>query len=364
MKVLYDSIVFSDQTFGGISHYFVELMNNLPAPWDYRLSLWASENEYLKLLDKPCRHIPLRHFPEHRKLYRAINARADRRNISKGGYDVFHTTGFTPRLLPMSKAPVVATVHDMIYLDNYRNGHLKREVFENVEKTILAADHIIAISRNTRRELLEHFPQISGERVSVVYHGVSLPEGELLPLPGMPDNYVLFVGQRGGYKNFSTFLRAFSILADEDKTLQLVCTGRSFGKGEREEICRLGLAGRVVSKFIDAFDMPALYANARCFVFPSKAEGFGMPILEAFASGCPVALSNASCLPEIAGEGGVYFNPDDPEEMAMKISGIIFDEKFRLFMIDRGREKLSEYSWTKTAALTAEVYNKVIEQRR
>lgn len=360
MKVLYDSVVFSDQTFGGISHYFVRLMNSLPAAWDYRLSLLASENEYLSLLRRRCPHITLRHFPEHRKLYRLINGFADRRNAAAGGYDVFHATGFTPWYAGRIKSPVVITVHDMIYLDNYREGLLKKEVFDNVEKTIRGADHIIAISEHTRRALLGHFSGISPDKVTVVHHGVDIPSGTLLPLAGIPDNYILFVGHRGGYKNFDTFLEAFAMLAAKDSDIQLVCTGKSFSRGERERIAALGLDKRIHSRFIDAIDMDALYANARCFVFPSRKEGFGMPVLEAFAAGCPVVLSDTSCFPEVAGDGALYFSPDDPEDMACRISSVVYDDGFRDEMVKKGTAMLSRYSWEKTAARTAAVYESLL----
>lgn len=360
MNVLYDSIVFSDQTFGGISHYFVELMNNLPAPWSYDLSLLASENAYLPLLRHPKPHISLRHFPEHRKLYKLINGVADRQALRKGNYDIFHTTGFTPYYLGRVKAPTIITVHDMIYLDNYREGHLKKEVFDNVERTILSADHIIAISQNTRRELLEHFPQIPENRVSVVYHGVDI-SGDIVAGPEwLPKKYILFVGQRGGYKNFDIFFEAFSRLAAADSDLHLLCTGREFNRSELGKIAALGLSDRVICKFVKAEEMPGLYANAGCFAFPSKREGFGMPILEAFAENCPVVLSDASCFPEIAGNAGIYFDPNSIDEIEKKLYVATYDEPFRRKHIQLGREILKNYSWQKTAAQTAEVYKKVI----
>lgn len=360
MRVLYDSIVFSDQTFGGISRYFVELMNNLPDRWKYDLSLLASENAYLSLLRNPQRHIGLKHFPEHRKLYKLINGYSDRSKLRRGNYDIFHTTGFTPYYLGMAKSPVVITVHDMIYLDNHRSGNLKKEVFENVERTILTADHIIAISRNSRRELLERFPAIPECRVSVVHHGVDIPP-ENPPKPAwLPERYILFVGQRGGYKNFDIFFEAFSRLAAKDDTLQLVCTGRPFSRSELEKIASHGLLGRVSSRFVKSEEMAAVYAAALCFVFPSKREGFGMPILEAFASRCPVILSDTSCFPEIAGEAGVYFNPDSIDEIEKKIASVIYDGHYRQEITARGMKALDNYSWQKTAAATAEVYDKVI----
>lgn len=360
MKVLYDSDVFSNQTFGGISRYFVELINNLPAEWTPKISLWASENEYLGLLRKPHRHIPLRHFPEHRKLYRAINGISDRRLLKKGDYDIFHTTGFNSYFLDRVKTPYVATVHDLIYLDNYRAGTLKKEIVDHIEKVTLNADHIIAISEATRRELLEAYPQIDPERVDVVYHGFAEPAPGLKAPLWLPQNYLLYVGQRGGYKNFDNFFNAFSLLARRDDSLRLLCTGRPFSRAEREKIARAGLEERVDCRFVATEELDAVYAGARAFVFPSRKEGFGMPILESFAAGCPVILSEASCLPEVAGNAGLYFNPDSPEDMAEKIGKVIYDDNFRELKIAEGRERLKGFSWEKCGRETAAVYNKTL----
>ena len=360
MKVLYDSDVFSNQTFGGISRYFVELMNNLPQEWTPELSLWASENEYLSLLNHPKRYILLRHFPEHRKLYRAINGISDRRLLKKGDYDIFHTTGFNPYFIDRVRTPYVATVHDMIYLDNYRAGTLKKEIVDGIEKVIFNADRIIAISESTRRGLLEAYPQINPDRVDVVHHGFAPPCVDLSAPTWLPRNYLLFVGQRGDYKNFDNFFKAYTILARRDETLRLLCTGRPFNRGERDMIARSGLESRIDCRFVPTDQLDAVYAGARAFIFPSRKEGFGMPILESFAAGCPVILSDASCLPEVAGNAGVYFNPDSPEDIAEKIGKVIYDNNFRDTKIAEGRERLKSFSWEKCGRETAAVYNKTL----
>lgn len=360
MKVHYDSDTFSNQTFGGISHYFVELMNHLPAGWDYSLSLAASENNYLKLLKKPVRFLRMPYMPDHRKFYHFINGIFDNRAIRRNDFDVFHTTGFNPYFLANLKRPSVATVHDMIYLRNYREGNLPRQIFESIEKVTLSVDHIIAISEATRRDLLETYPQIKPERVSVVHHGFSRISGTPARPEGLPDRYILFVGHRGGYKNFDVLLKAFPIIKKEIPDLQLVCTGRPFSRGERENIAMAGIADSVSCRFFDTTEMPGLYANASLFIFTSRTEGFGMPILEAMSAKTPVVLSRSSCFPEIAGEAGIYFDPDDPEELAGHVVKLLTDASAHALAVKKGEERLKAFSWEKTARQTAEVYQKLI----
>lgn len=362
MHVLYDSHTFSEQTFGGISRYFVELMNHLPEGCTYTLPLYASENDYLPLLRKKISPVPLRHFPEHRKLYYFINGFADRRALAGNGYDVFHPTGYDPYFITRVKSPVVVTVHDMIYHHGLNPGKHSAEIMENMRKTTLAADRIIAISEATKRSIL-HFYDIDEAKIDVVYHGFDPAGGSTRPLSYCPERYILFVGHRGGYKNFKVLLDAFSLLAADDRHLHLFCTGRAFDSREQKMISELGLSDRCSCRFIPSPDMHALYANALCFVFPSKMEGFGMPILEAFAAGCPATLSDSSCFPEIAGEGGIYFNPDDAGELAEKIRRTIGDAGFRKEKIAVGTRELQRFSWEKTGQLTADTYRKAIETR-
>lgn len=359
MKVLYDSHTFSEQTFGGISRYFVELMNNLPAGWDYTLPLYASENSYLHLLNHPPRVVPLRHFPEHRKLYYFINDIADRRALKKSDYNIFHPTGFNPYFIGNVKAPVVVTIHDMIYHHGLNPGKHTPEIMENMRKTTLAADRIIAISEATKKSILQ-FYDIDESKIDVIHHGFNPKKGDNSHLPYCPDRYILFVGNRGGYKNFSTLLDAFSKAALFDKSLHLMCSGRPFCKHELKRINELGLSGKCHCRFIPTSEMNALYANAQCFIFPSRMEGFGMPILESFAAGCPVILSDTSCFPEIAGNGGIYFNPDNPDELADCIRKVIDDTCFKNDKIEAGKKELSRFSWRETGRKTAETYTKTI----
>ena len=109
-------------------------------------------------------------------------------------------------------------------------------------------------------------------------------------------------------------------------------------------------------------DLGQLYRQALLFVYPSLYEGFGIPILEAYANHCPVALSNASCFPEIAGEAGAYFKPESVDSIYETISSLLDSDGERTALIQAGKERLKRYSWQKTAEQTGQVYRQVMEE--
>lgn len=360
MKVFYDSSIFSRQTFGGISRYIVDLINNLPDDVVPLLGLRASDNIYLDELKKKRAHVTLRHFPDHKKLSGVINHHSDKRIMQRGDYDIIHPTDYNESFLKYNHRPSVITVHDLIH--NHLENYARPELVETIENSIFNADRLIAISHSTKKDLI-NFYGIDEEKISVVYHGYTpLSPGQYSNSP-VKESYILYVGARAAYKNFNTFLEAFAILANEYPKLKLVCTGRKFTKAELKNISRLGLSGRIIQHLFSPQDMPGLYAGAECFVFPSKLEGFGIPILEAFAAKTPVVLSNATCFPEIAASAGIYFNPDDPASIAEKIRSAISDKELREQKIDLGTQRLKDFSWQKTGRKTAEVYRSLLAEK-
>lgn len=353
MKVFYDSTIFSRQTIGGISRYFVELINHMPDDISPLLGVMASENMYLRELKSGRRCLSLRHVPDHRKLYRKINGFFDRRIMSRGNYDIIHPTDYNTAFLHRNEKPVVLTVHDLAH--KRIEGWFKPAAVDDIDNCIMQADALIAISNATKNDMVRYYG-IDGNRITVVYHGYTpmMPAGGTsFPVDG---RYILFVGRRGGYKNFDSLLKAFAIVAGSDRSLKLVCTGREFTADERRKINAAGVSSRVVQHMFTNEQLGLLYAGAQCFVFPSTLEGFGMPVLEAFAAKTPAVLSNASCLPEIAGDAALYFNPDDPADIAASIMQVIDNPEERQRLVAAGTRRLALFSWEKAAAETAAVY--------
>ncbi len=360
MKVLYDSQIFSRQIFGGISQYYVNLINSLPADVEGKISLRVSANHYLQFLNPPLKVPGLRHFPERAKLSALINKGGDCKALRKGDFDIFHPTEYGTYHIGLTNRPTVVTVHDMIH--EYDGGKwVREEIREDIRKSIGHADRLIAISQSTAKDLVKIYGVDEG-KIDVVYHGYESRGGEVLYPSELPEDYLLFVGQRGGYKNFEKFFEAFVRLSRHYPRLHLVCTGKPFTSGERKMIATAGLTGRVHSRFVSGREMKGLYSKAKCFVFPSYYEGFGLPILEGFSAGVPVALSDATCFPEIAGEGGAYFNPHYADSMYETIKHVLDDEEFRKKLKSESAKRLKSFSWDKTARETAAVYRKTLSE--
>jgi glycosyltransferase involved in cell wall biosynthesis len=169
------------------------------------------------------------------------------------------------------------------------------------------------------------------------------------------EKYLLFTGNRGGYKNFDLFIKAVAPLLKK-YDLRLICTARPFDKKETDLIEYLDIGNSVICRLVSEEELIALYARATAFVFPSLYEGFGIPVLEAFAAGCPAILSNTSSLPEVGGNGAVYFDPYSIDDIRTAIERVITSETLQKELIEKGKEQVKNFSWEKCARETMNVY--------
>lgn len=363
MKVLYDHQIFSLQKFGGISKYFCELLKNFPAADTFILSVMLSNNHHLQeeatRIKKTIISLPNYNLPGENKLNRLIyfiNKNYSKRLFSKGNYDLLHPTFYDNYFLELIKKPYVITVHDLTVY-KYKESFMKRDPYRHLmERTIKNASRVIAISDNTKKDLC-YYLNIKEENIDVVHHGFNRPSGRTKR--NIKREYLLFVGRRSTYKNFSLFVKAISPLLTHNRNLTLVCVGSPFSKAEMSELLALNIYEQCKALTVNEEDLNSLYANAILFVYPSLYEGFGMPILEAFANNCPVVLSNSSCFPEIAGQAGIYFDPADKESILQAVSKTIYNTVYREQKIKLGQERLLNFSWKKTARETMQTYLKI-----
>jgi glycosyltransferase involved in cell wall biosynthesis len=193
---------------------------------------------------------------------------------------------------------------------------------------------------------------INEEKISVVYLGSSFT---VLEINKRKEDYILFTGQRSGYKNFESFIKAIApLLLEYD--LRLVCSGQNFNKREEELLNSLNIKNRVTYKYFSDDELKDSYSKAIAFVFPSLYEGFGIPVLEAFSSGCPAVLSKMSALSEIGGEAAEYFDPYSIEDMRKTIEKVITSPSLREQLSYKGKERIKNYSWEKCVIDTDLVY--------
>jgi glycosyltransferase involved in cell wall biosynthesis len=226
---------------------------------------------------------------------------------------------------------------------------------------------IIAVSQSTKDDLI-HCLDIPDERISVVHEGID--HSLFRPVSHRIYNhpYILFVGAEHPRKNFTTLLKAFSQLKSEPrlKELKLVKVGNAggqevdFRRQTMGVVESLHLSREVIfTDFVPETDLPAYYSGAEVFALPSLYEGFGFPVLEAMACGCPVITSNTSSLPEVVGEAGIMVDPHNTDSLAQAIWRVLTDSELRDNMIRKGLEQSKRFSWEKVAEETREVYNKV-----
>ncbi|GAB6011245.1 glycosyltransferase family 4 protein [Viscerimonas tarda] len=358
MKVIFDHQIFSYQKYGGASKYFCELLANMPREvWDTTTLL--SNNEYVKQLElfKVNHFFPNKWFRGQGYIMNILNKPYSTYRLLKKDYDVFHQTHFeTYCLKAIGNKPMVMTFHDMNFSTYFRNDAM----VAIQKKSIKRADKIIAISENTKKDLVEMW-NIDPDKISVIYHGIDKREYENLPLGRIVDKpYILNVGMRPEYKNFKRLVQSFSLLNKSYPDLMLICTSLPFSVEELGLFREYNISNNVRHFSATETQLGQLYRDAEIFVFPSVYEGFGMPLLEAMVNSCPVVLSSASCFPEIAGEAGRYFNPYDVEDMYIAMKTVLESTGLRAELVKKGLERVNLFSWEKTAEQHLEVYNSLI----
>lgn len=368
MRILFDFQAFSIQRFGGISRYFCEILERLKGNSALAIDIAcvASSNHYLvnsSLLAK--NYFERSTFRGKGKLSEILNRMTLKNRLRKGEFDLFHPTYYYEIYhLSRSERPFVITIHDMIHEKFLRNEPASAELIENKKMLAHNASHIIAVSETTKSDIIEAYG-IGDEKISVIYHGNSLRDADSVMSKSLQanQNYVLFVGSRSGYKNFELLIEAFARLIQSHPNIMLFCAGGGdFSRSEIERMSLLNCMGRVVQRNVSDEEMLALYKNALYFVFPSKYEGFGIPVLEAFSQGCPVAASNCPALAEVCGDAAAYFDPYSVDSIYHTIRKMTESKQLRDELSNLGVERERVFSWDLAASKTLDVYSKVLSE--
>ena len=372
------------QKFGGVSRCFAELYKHLPQNVHAKIGVRESDNVYIQ--DVEGVH-PVGYAYEHficnkyfygkgrlHILYDRITRGGYYPNselnysislLKKGNFDVFHPTFFSNYFIPfLGKKPFVLTIHDMI--PELYPQYFKKNDFQMVMRKELApkASAIITVSMNTKKDVVRLL-KVPEEKVHVVHHGCSFPKESKVQISINEGNpYILYVGERGCYKNFNLFFKHIIPFLKKHPEVSVVCTGRPFSGDEIKMFESQGLLSRFIYYWVKTDEeFFSLYHQALCFIYPSEYEGFGIPILEAYQADCPVLLNNASCFPEIAGDAAIYF------DLNIKESNIVerleqvysFSDRELNDLLLKQRERLACYSWDKNAERTADIYCKFVQ---
>lgn len=347
--------------YGGISRYFANIIENskVDAEIDATCGLLYSKNHYFKSSSNGFKAAMFKLLTRNKPDIYQKNKKYCKFLIQQGDFDVFHPTYYDPYFLSYLKKPLVITIHDMIHERFPQFFPADDQV--SAQKKILAgaADKIIAISETTKLDIINYLG-VSPDKIKVIAHGIDDNELIYEPVVGLPERYLLFVGSRGGYKNFNLLADAFAQLIKTDKSLHLVVAGGgAFTAEEMKLLTENGIFERTFH--LDATDaqLNTLYKNAICFIFPSMYEGFGIPILEAFKNDCPVILSNCSCFPEIAGDAALYFDTNSIASLINQLILLINNENIRNILIEAGKAKLQDYTLEKCTTATVNLYKEL-----
>lgn len=358
MKVLYDYQAFI-QRIGGVSRYHCELLSKMPlcgvVPM---LPNVFSDNIYLD--DIGIKH---RRFLEtwdcalRQKAYKWIDQKLCIQALHNDEYDIFHPTFVNPYYINHVKGkPIVVTVHDLIHekLERFDSDVVRKKRRRQLEQV----DAVIAISEETKNDLLEYYGDIVDEtKITIIYHGANQNLANCTESSMIDGPYLMYIGTRDNYKNFETLARAMTHIP---KDVRLVCTGLPFSDMEENMLRDLNVRERIWQKFVTDEEMQNLLCHAIAFVYPSLMEGFGLPILESFRCGCPCIISDIGCFREVADDAAVYFSPGSVEAMAEIINNVVCSSDLQSLLKQRGYERLKRFTWKNTVNQTYEVYKKML----
>ncbi len=298
------------------------------------------------------------------------------RACRKLGADVAHVPYFGSPLSPT--VPTVVTIHDLIplVLPEYRGSAMVRLYTALVAAAAPRANLILADSDASRRDILKHLA-VADEQTRTV-HLAPAPHyqpadtwQQLVDIKkkyDLPEHFVLYLGGYDARKNVSALLHAYTwVSATLGDDIPLVLAGKlpekdtAFFPDPRRIARELGIEEYIITPgWIAEEDLPLLYCAATVFAYPSRYEGFGLPVLEAMASGAPVVTSNAASIPELAGPAAFQIDPDDSKHIAAPIIRLCTEEKSRDEMIERGFAQVEKFTWQKTAEQTLQAYRDVV----
>lgn len=259
----------------------------------------------------------------------------------------------------------VTTFHDLTLLKYPIGTGLKSGLFRLLARpffswVLKSNDKIIAPTEFTKKELAS-FARVPGEKIAVTMEAADVTPSKAKKFELPFADFLLYVGNFYEYKNVKMLIESHRLLREKYPQLGLVLVGRLHAPGVQLQrwVADQGMEGVVFTGFIEDSERDWLYARSLAYVFPSKSEGFGLPGLEAMAMGAVVLSSNASCLPEVYGDGALYFDPDDAESLVDAVKKLVSDPVARKRLTERGRAVVDGYSWTRMTMQTRRIYDEL-----
>jgi glycosyltransferase involved in cell wall biosynthesis len=367
MRIAFDYQTFLLQEYGGISRYFCSLAQNLQKAADVKIIAPLHINSYLSNL--PPQLVSGRRIcqiPKTGRLLRAANNLLYTPSVNRFRPDVIHETYYSSNTYAQSSALRVVTVYDMIH-ERFSYLFQAKDYCTKAKRiAVNRADHVICISEHTRNDLLELF-NVAENKISVIHLGYdSMAEKSNTDhnapklVGGRP--YILYVGFRGGHKNFKGMMKAFASSSMLRNNFYVVCFGGGvFKNNEIRQFQELGLnLDKIVQIGGGDEKLASYYRGATAFIYPSLYEGFGIPPLEAMSSNCPVICSNTSSVPEVVNDAGEYFDPNNVDSIRYAMELVLDSSERRSDLIAKGRVRCGIFSWSRTASETLVAYKQLL----
>lgn len=365
MDIFYDHQIFSSQVFGGISRYFYQLISRLNETGEShaRVDVIFSNNYYYHTLPEASSLYFFKNynFIGKNRILECINRIRSLSILDEQSFDLFHPTYNNPYFLnKLGKKPFVVTVHDMIH-ELYPDLPNAAKEAANKKEMILNANGIIVPSEHTKKDILKLY-NIDADKINVIYHGrPCLNTQNSSEKVELPDQYLLFVGQRNYYKNFPLLLKAFYMLKKDFPELCIICVGGGCLSNQEKLLTdKYSISDRVIQLNLSDSMLNTAYKKAKAFIFPSEYEGFGIPVLEAFENECPVLLANSSCFPEIAQNAALYFENGEANDLANNILDIMNKPDLRDRLTAAGQKRCLNFSWERTTLQTEKLYSRIV----
>ncbi len=371
MKIGFDAkrAVQNNTGLGNYSRYIVEILSKYyPENFYFLFSPKEKQNLRLSIL-KSASNVFFR-FPQGlwKNLGSFWRVSTIKNDLKKDQIDIFHgLSNELPIGIHKTGIKSVVSIHDLIFL---RYPEYYKWIDRNIYRwkfryACQKADKIIAISECTKRDIISFF-NIPEEKIDVVYQGchpdfsIRIPKErkrEVARKYQLPDDFILYVGSIESRKNLLLIVKA---LLYTDKNIQLVAIGKKTNYQVEVEkfIEENNLSGRVrIINNLPFEDLPACYQLAKIFVYPSFFEGFGIPVIEALASGTPVIAATGSCLEEAGGPDSLYVDPNDENDLALKIMQVINDKNLALKMKEKGEQYIERFADEQIAKDIMKVYD-------
>lgn len=296
------------------------------------------------------------------------------KDLKKDKIDLFHgLSNEIPYGLRKAGIASVVTIHDLIFIRYPEYFQFADRIIYKLKFKYAAvnADRVIAISEQTKRDIINYFG-VSEDRIQVVYQNCDpvfytktsdIEKKRIRQEYNLPEKYALNVGTIEERKNLLLVVQALK----DVKQLHLVVVGKKTAYADKVEeyITQNGLTSRVhFLKNVQHQDLPGIYQQAELFIYPSRFEGFGIPIIEALHSGIPVIAATGSCLEEAGGKGSVYIDPDDAQSLSEQINQLLINSEQRQAMVLAGQIHLKRFEDTKIAAEMMQLYKNTLEHAK